>query len=101
MDITLQYFEGCPNWTVADERLRQALADAGVAAEVRYQVIESDEQAAALAFKGSPTVLFDGDDPFPAPEGVVGLSCRTYRTEEGQEESPSLRQLAAAIAARA
>ena len=29
-------------------------------------------------FDGSPTILIDGNDPFPGPSGPVGLSCRSY-----------------------
>jgi hypothetical protein len=34
MRITLQYFDGCPNWRVANENLRRALQRAGPAGAV-------------------------------------------------------------------
>ncbi len=36
-----------------------------------------------MQFRGSPTVLVDGWDPFLDPASPVGLSCRVYRTEDG------------------
>ncbi len=55
MRVVLQYFNGCPNWRVADERLRDALAEVGAASEIVYQVVETPEHAARVGFTGSPT----------------------------------------------
>lgn len=51
-------------------------------------------------FKGSPTVLIDGVDPFGSGKESVGLSCRLYKTETGDAGSPTLQQLKRAVAAR-
>lgn len=95
--ITLRYFEDCPNWRIAESRLQTVLEEtrAGEVELVRERV-ESHEDAERLGFQGSPTILIDGRDPFPAG-GDVGLSCRVYRTEAGTEGAPSLEQLRAAV----
>ena len=98
MNITIQYFDGCPNWHLADERLREALREAGAdGAEITYQKIETAEQAEQAAFRGSPSVLVEGRDPFAGGDAPVGLSCRVYQTETGPDGAPSLAQLAVAL----
>ncbi len=97
MKITLQYFDGCPNWQIADERLRRVVARLGLEADVEHQLVETQEQAEALGFRGSPTVLVNGADPFGVPDAPVGLSCRIYHTEDGRTEAPSEQQLERAL----
>lgn len=98
-EITLRYFDGCPNWKVAKERIEAALGQLAETGAVRLERVETPQQADELGFRGSPTVLIDGRDPFDAA-GPPGLSCRVYRTEEGMEGSPSLDQLMAALRER-
>ena len=66
MDVCLIYFDGCPSWRLAHERLVLSLAQVGLD-EVRVQVqrVGSDAQARAAGFAGSPTILVDGRDLFP------------------------------------
>lgn len=96
MEITLQYFDGCPNWAVLEDRIAKALSDRP-AATVILQRVETAEDAARVGFRGSPTVLIDGVDPFAEDGGPVGLACRMYRTPDGLAGSPTLEQLHAAI----
>ena len=63
------------------------------------QLIQTPEAAEQYGFRGSPTVLIDGVDPFADPDAPVGLSCRMYATDDGYAGSPSLDQLRAAIEA--
>ena len=98
MKVTLRYFDDCPGWRVADERLRIALAQVGASAELAYEVVDTPEKAAAVGFQGSPTVLVDGRDPFWDASLETGLSCRLYDTGDGLEGSPSVAQLADALA---
>lgn len=95
--ITLRYFDGCPNWQVAKSRLDEALEDIGERPTIRYERVETPEQADHLGFRGSPTILIDGTDPFAEPDAPTGLSCRVFRTENGLEGSPSVSQLVAAL----
>ncbi len=100
MDLTLLYFDDCPNWHVLDARLGEALrAVAGDAATIRRLQVTTDEQAQELAFRGSPTLLIDGVDAFAEPDAPVGLSCRVYRTDEGISGSPTVAQLVDALRA--
>jgi len=93
VDVRLLYFDGCPNWLEADQRLHQALRQAGVTATVERVNVSSSEDAEGLSFRGSPTVLVDGLDPFANPSAPVGLSCRVYQTPEGLRGSPTVEQL--------
>lgn len=91
MDVTIQHFDGCPHWRLADERLR-ALAD-DIGFELTYEVIDTPEAAEEVGFRGSPTILVDGVDPFDDGDGPVGLSCRVYDTPQGRAGAPTLEQL--------
>ncbi len=92
--MTLRYFDGCPNWQIADARLREALDATGHEdVTVDHEKVETTEAAQRLGFAGSPTVLIDGYDPFTTPGAPVGLACRIYRTPEGMRGSPTVEQL--------
>ncbi|TFV91512.1 thioredoxin family protein [Blastococcus sp. CT_GayMR16] len=98
MDVTLLYFDDCPNWQVADERLREALALADRDdVQVERRLVVTSEQAEATGFRGSPTVLINGRDPFADPDTPVGLSCRVYRTATGLTGAPTVEQLLAVL----
>lgn len=98
MEVELLYFEGCPGWRVTQDRLRLALAEAGVeGAAVSCREVTTPEQAEAEGFRGSPTVLLDGADPFASPEDPPGLACRVYRTPEGLADAPTVEQLVSAL----
>lgn len=94
MRVELLYFDGCPNWKVAEERLTEALSVLGrddVTLERR--LVETPEQAEELGFIGSPTLRIDGVDPFATGAEQVGLSCRVYATAAGLSGSPTTAQL--------
>ena len=47
--------------------------------------VESDEQARAERFPGSPTIRIDGEDVLPAGDGEpYSLTCRVYRLRDGR-----------------
>ena len=92
MKITIQYFDGCPHWKLADERVRHVLRDfSGDDVTVEYQFIDSPETADQVGFHGSPTILIDGRDPFITGIEQVGMSCRVFRTEDGIQGAPTRR----------
>lgn len=99
MEIELRYFEGCPNWAETDARLGRLLRELDIAAEVHRRRVESAAEAQRLGFRGSPTILIDGRDPFAHPDAPIGLSCRIYFTESGLAGSPSEAQLRTALTA--
>ena len=96
MDVTLMYFEGCPNWKQTDADLR-VLAAETPGLTITRQLVETPEEADRVGFRGSPSVLVDGVDPFAALDAPVGLSCRVYDTPDGPAGSPTLAQLRAAL----
>ena len=100
MQVTLQYFEGCPNWQATHDLVRQALRTVGQPeSALTLQDVPSAEDAEAVGFRGSPTVLVDGVDPFADASAPVGLSCRVFRTPRGLAGAPTLEQLVGALRA--
>jgi hypothetical protein len=83
--VSFLYYEECPSHEVALERLRQVLAEEGIAAEVEIVKIETDAEAEVWRFVGSPTILVEGRDVDPPPPGArPALACRAYRREDGR-----------------
>ena len=97
MEITLQHFNDCPNWLDTMERIERVVEATGIDAAVRVQLINTPEAAEAQGFRGSPTLLINGTDPFADPDAPVGLSCRVYLTPDGMAGSPTIDQISAAI----
>src|SRR2546425_7125944 len=94
MKITIQYFDGCPHWKLADERVRHVLGDfSSDDVTLEYQFIDSPETADQLGFHGSPTILIDGLDPFFTGVEQVGMSCRVFRTDDGIQGAPTEAEL--------
>lgn len=93
MDVELLVVPDCPNEVSAYELTRAALAELEVSASVTTTVIESDKQARARGFIGSPTFLVNGRDPFAEPGAAVGVACRVYRTPAGLAGVPTLDEL--------
>ena len=99
MEVALLYFDGCPNWRQTGQRLREALAAAGRDVTPVYISVTSPEDAERLSFRGSPTVLVDGVDPFADASAPVGLSCRVFHTPDGLRGAPTVEQLVAVLQA--
>lgn len=97
MDIALLYFEDCPNWKVADERLAVIAAERPGVTVTRH-LVETPAEAERIGFLGSPSIQVDGVDLFAEPGSQVGLSCRRYPTPRGHEGAPTLEQLRAVLA---
>lgn len=85
MQIRFLYFEDCPSHEAALARLQQVMAEEGITAPVEVVKVETDAQAEALQFAGSPTIQVNGVDIVPPdPHVVYGLSCRVYVHEDGR-----------------
>ena len=52
MNITLQYFDSCPNWKIAEGRLKAIIAERGLDVSLSYQRIETSEDAMKYSFAG-------------------------------------------------
>jgi hypothetical protein len=94
MKVTIQYFDGCPHWKLADERVRTVLRDLSRSdVKLEYQLIDSPQTAERVSFHGSPTILIDGRDPFVTGDEPIGMTCRVYRTNAGPQGAPSVVEL--------
>ena len=101
MKVDVLYFDGCPSYGTAEKTLKEVLADEGIEAEVELVAVNTDEEARRLRFPGSPTILVDERDLFPAPERKNWrLSCRVYATPEGLRGSPTWEMLREALETR-
>ena len=96
MRIELLYFEGCPGAAETLRAIERVVGEGGLGADVVPVEVKS---ATHPGFSGSPTVLVDGGDPFPASR-TSGLSCRLYKTPEGARNSPTEAMLRTAIGER-
>jgi len=97
MEVSLLYFDGCPNHHSTLTLLETLLDDEGWDGTIEFVNVDSPEKAEELGFRGSPTVLIDGVDPFLDSEAPVGLSCRIYPTESGYRGVPPEGELRSAI----
>lgn len=95
MNVRLLYFDGCPNWATADEHLTALSEELGLT--LVRQKVETPHEAERVGFRGSPTVLVDGHDPFARGDEPAGLACRVYDTPEGAAGSPTVEQLRAVL----
>lgn len=98
--VELLYTESCPNWETTAIRLSIALQVTGREhVEVEIRRINTPDEAEKEQFTGSPTVRFDGVDPFDEPGLAVGLTCRIYREADGVVRGPTVAQLVDALLA--
>ncbi|WP_341954373.1 thioredoxin family protein [Salinibacterium sp. TMP30] len=92
MEITLQYFDGCPNWKVADQHINELVKEFPEITVSRH-LVDTIEEAERVGFRGSPSILVDGVDLFAQADEPVGLACRRYLTPDGFAGSPTVEQL--------
>ena len=95
MRLELLHFDDCPNWEMAAHHLDAVATRRGLVVERR--VVATAEEAQAARFRGSPTILIDGRDPFATGDEPFGLTCRLYATPDGPAGSPTIEQLEAAL----
>lgn len=97
INLTFQYFDDCPSWKLADEDLKEAVRLLGLDAAIDYERVGSHRDAERLTFRGSPTILISGRDPFADPDAPVGLSCRVYRSGGRSPGTPGVDALRNAL----
>jgi hypothetical protein len=97
MEVSLLYFDGCPNHKDTLVLLNGLLDEASWEGTVQLVNVDSPERALELDFRGSPTVRIDGVDPFLDHDAPPGLSCRIYATGSGFQGTPPEDQLRTAI----
>jgi hypothetical protein len=97
MKIELLYFEGCPSYQVAENSLREVLAEADQVDPIDMIEIKTEADAQQWRFLGSPTIRFDGVDPFARGEADYGVECRVYLTPDGLRGWPTKDMLREAV----
>jgi hypothetical protein len=83
MKIEILYVPGCPNYEPTFERLQAVLASESVKAGIQGLPVNTEAEAKALQFPGSPTVRVNGDDVEPHQTSVPSLACRLYENRSG------------------
>jgi hypothetical protein len=91
MRIEVLYVPGCPNYEPAVERIRKVLVSESVQVGIRAVSVNTEGEAKALLFPGSPTVRINGEDVEGTGTTVPSLSCRLYADRSGIPSEESLR----------
>ncbi|MGH2441575.1 MAG: DF family (seleno)protein [Chloroflexota bacterium] len=84
MQIEFLYSDDCPSHERALQLLHQVLSDEGAEADIAIHQVETDEQAQAVRFPGSPTIRINGADIDAQRDNPIGLACRTYIRGDGR-----------------
>lgn len=85
LSIDFLYYEDCPSHEQALERLQQVLDQEQVQADIRITRVQTEQQAQALRFVGSPTIRINGQDIDPRHAAAqYALTCRAYRWQDGR-----------------
>ncbi len=84
MRIEVLYVAECPHLPAALAQLNLVLVAEGIQADVRRILVEDEEMAQQLQFRGSPTIRIDGRDiaeesgELQEHSPSYGLTCRLY-----------------------
>lgn len=62
MRVELYYLTGCPSYEPTLENLRSALRAEALSEDIEHITVDSEADAQAMQFLGSPTVRIDGVD---------------------------------------
>jgi hypothetical protein len=83
--VELRVWSGCPSHERAGQLLRATLDDLGHPDHpIAVRWVETEDDASALGFVGSPTILVGGQDVVPPDSERPGLACRIYRRRDGR-----------------
>ena len=90
--IEIQHFHGCPNSEEMIKRVKKAIIGFEDIVEYNELLVETNELAERIKFRGSPTVLINGEDieGREEPESA-SLNCRVY--ENGLPEVEEIRKI--------
>ncbi|MCK9426209.1 MAG: arsenate reductase ArsC [Ignavibacteriaceae bacterium] len=78
--IEVQHFEGCPNSEELIARVKAAMVKFSKRIEYKEILVETQEEAERVKFRGSPTVLINRTDLENMPEPTkANLACRYYK----------------------
>jgi len=77
--IEIQYFNGCPNSAEMIKRVKEAIKGHEKPVDYSEVLVEDYETAEKLKFRGSPTVLINGEDLEGREEPKTSaMNCRVY-----------------------
>jgi len=80
LKIDVQYFEGCPNSETVLQMVKEFISESEMKIDIEEVLVESQEDAEKYKFRGSPTILINGNDLEGLPESKTpSLSCRYYQ----------------------
>lgn len=100
IQVDLLYFDGCPHHAQAQREVADAIAALNLDARLRLVNVESQAQADALHFAGSPSIIIDGRD-LEDYDGPGVLACRLYGTSGSPDQSLLRARLLAALTSQA
>jgi hypothetical protein len=97
--IEILYFDGCPNHDGLAAHIRSLMAEREIGVPIALRRIDSDRQAEAEHFLGSPTIRVNGVDidPTAPTDRSYGLTCRIYATATGMRGTPPDEWIIAAL----
>jgi hypothetical protein len=98
--VEVLWWKGCPSTDETIALVREQMADAGLdPAALRVREIRTEAEAAAVDFRGSPTVRVDGRDIVDPVDEPLGLTCRVYTLADGRISAlPDPAHVASALA---
>jgi glutaredoxin len=80
LKIEYQYFEGCPNHDKLHKNILDAVKGLEDKVEIEYILVDNNEIARKTGFRGSPTLLINGEDfEGMPPQTEPSLNCRFYK----------------------
>jgi hypothetical protein len=83
MRVELLFADGDPAAMPARQNLVEVLTEDAFETPIQMIAVGSDEDAALLGMRGSPTIRIDGADIDPGWDGPIGLAPRTYDPGDG------------------
>lgn len=78
MRVELLYADGDPAAMPARQNLVEVLTEDAFETPIQMIAVGSEEDAALLEMRGSPTIRIDGVDIVPGWPGPIGLASRDY-----------------------
>ncbi len=100
MDVLLYHTKTCHVWQTALKEVGDALIQAGIKANVKTVVVNTQEEAEKHRFLGSPTVHVNGKDVDSMAEKLTRYSlssCRTYWWKGKSFEYPPKEMILSAL----
>ena len=88
MRVELLYADGDPAAMAARQNLVEVLTEDAFETPIQMIAVNSEADAALLAFPGSPTIRIDGTDIHPAGAGEMGLRLRGYPDDDDLDGPP-------------